>query len=105
MDSEQVDNGLEIALDNIRKAYFSTLRCTLKIDDSWKYVSVNVAKTYYKKLLKVAGRDNIKQVSSINTPKDISIAMFISPEGVLKLREYNETKHVQSTKASRKSTV
>jgi len=80
--SEPVDDGLEAALDNIRKIYLETLRSTFKIDDKWKYVSTNLSKTDYKKFIKLVGNNNIKFVSSTNTVKNVSFSMFLSPEGL-----------------------
>lgn len=94
MDSEPVDNGLEASIDNIRKVYVGALRDAFNIDDTWRLVSTNVSRSFYKKIVKVAGRDSIKQVSSINMPKNVSITMFISPEGVSRLKEYDEAKHI-----------
>lgn len=80
--SEPVDDGLEAALKNIHNVYLETLRSAFKIDDKWKYVSTNLSKTDYKKIIKLVGNDNIKFVSSTNTVKNVRFSMFISPEGL-----------------------
>lgn len=90
-DSEPLNSGLEQELKHIEAAYINELMKSLKIDSlGWVYVSTNLSKRDFNNLIKTVGVENTKIVSTTNTVKNVRFSMFLSPDGINKLKTYYE---------------